>query len=65
MNIVVLLTDREDSQAALDGELAATGLGYTLHETSTDPASQVIRLINELHAELAVVGLRNRSATSR
>jgi nucleotide-binding universal stress UspA family protein len=101
MNIVVLLTDQEDSQAALDWavkhakindgtlhvvtaaddipgkpayvsphylagldtELAATGVDYTLHDTSTDPANQVIRLVNELPAELAVVGLRKRSAT--
>ena len=101
MNIVVLLTDQEDSRAALDwavqyartnggtlhvvaaaddipgkpayvsphyleqldSDLVASGIRYTLHETSTDPANQVIRLVNELPAKLAVVGLRHRSAT--
>jgi nucleotide-binding universal stress UspA family protein len=47
----------------LSSELAATGVNYTLHDTSTDPAAQVITLINQLSAELAVVGLRRRSAT--
>ena len=101
MNIVVLLIDQEDSQAArdwavqqartntgilhvvpaaadipgkpayisphyleeLDSALAATGVEYTLYATSADPANQVISLVNELSADLAVVGLRNRSAT--
>jgi nucleotide-binding universal stress UspA family protein len=47
----------------LDTELAATGIDYLLYETSADPGGQVIGLVNQLSAELAVVGLRDRSAT--
>lgn len=100
MNVVLLLSDQEDSNAALDWALdyirtntaaalhvvpaaadapavpAHLSPGYredlkkrlddaniqfTLHESGADPGHKVVRLVDELPAELAVVGLRKRT----
>ena len=64
MNIVVLLTDQEDSQAALDWavQYARTGVGILHVVTTADdipgkPAYVSPQYLKELDTELAATGI--------
>ena len=100
MNVVLLLSDQEDSNAALDWaidhirddttavlhvvaapadapavpaqlspsyqddleeRLVDAGVHFVVHEPTADPSQRVVRLVDELNAELAIVGLRKRT----
>ncbi|MFT4261883.1 MAG: universal stress protein [Nocardioides sp.] len=51
--------------AELDQALVASGLAFTAHVESRDPAAKAVALTEEHQADVLVVGIRRRSVTAK
>ena len=65
--LVVVHTSTEAEVAALQGELAASGIPFQIKEAadSLDPAEELIATADDRDAEFIVIGLRRRSPVGK
>jgi len=57
---------KKDELADLDVELSSAGVEYDVRQTmGSDVAEQVLNVVDEVKAELLVIGIRHRSAVGK
>jgi nucleotide-binding universal stress UspA family protein len=57
---------KKDELADLDVELSSAGVEYVVRQTlGSDVAEQVLNVVDEVKAELLVIGIRHRSAVGK
>ena len=56
----------EDDLAGLEGRLADSGIDHRIHQNvGVDVGAEIVRIAEESHAELVVIGIRPRSAVGK